>query len=338
MRHERTITTISWIPSEALKGMAKLGTKVRVAHDDAPPPDDISDSGAVEKLRENDGFRFANRLRAWVDFEDGEVIACGYSDDSGGQIGVTNLDLGVAEIAVPAVPLEDRQLPPQRGDGWVRFTQTTGGRTGVPLPRPVKHPPFVQFRAPIVWTTLQLTIRADGTFHSQMVGASGFPRHWIYGDDGHLTAKSGITDFKHWYQHAFGRHTPWGDLDSPALVTAVETALERELSTTIMRGGAKPEIRKLATGATLVEQGDAGNDLFLLLDGVLSVEVDGEVLAEIGPGAVLGERAVLEGGARTSTLRAATPCRVAVARADQLEPADLSQLAEGHRREEHRTR
>ena len=64
----------------------------------------------------------------------------------------------------------------------------------------------------------------------------------------------------------------------------------------------------------LVEQGQLGAELYLLLDGVVAVEVDGEPLAELGPGAILGERAVLEGGRRTSTLRAvARQVRVAVA-------------------------
>ena len=73
-----------------------------------------------------------------------------------------------------------------------------------------------------------------------------------------------------------------------------------------MRGGAKPTIREVKTGNVLAEQGTQGDELYLLLNGVLVVEVDGEQLAELGPGAVLGERAVLEGGARTATLRAAT--------------------------------
>ena len=71
-----------------------------------------------------------------------------------------------------------------------------------------------------------------------------------------------------------------------------------------------------------------------MLDGVLALEVDGKPLAEFGPGAILGERAVLEGGVRTSTLRAVTKCRVAVARGDQLDRAVLAQISEGHRRED----
>ena len=38
----------------------------------------------------------------------------------------------------------------------------------------------------------------------------------------------------------------------------------------------------------------------LVLDGVASVEVDGEIVAEIRPGAVMGERALIEGGRRTA--------------------------------------
>ena len=37
--------------------------------------------------------------------------------------------------------------------------------------------------------------------------------------------------------------------------------------------------------------------------------MNGDVVAEIGPGALLGERALLEGGKRTATLWAATPMR-----------------------------
>ena len=117
-------------------------------------------------------------------------------------------------------------------------------------------------------------------------------------------------------------------------MTAVETALERELATTIMRGGEKPDIRKVKEGKLLVEQGQLGHELFLLLDGVLSVEVDGDAVAEVGPGAILGERAVLEEGRRTSTLKAMTPVRVAVARADQIDEDLLRELSEGHKRED----
>jgi CRP-like cAMP-binding protein len=52
--------------------------------------------------------------------------------------------------------------------------------------------------------------------------------------------------------------------------------------------------------------------MFMLLDGVLQVEIDGEPVAEIGSGAVLGELAVLGDGRRTATLRAVRASRVSV--------------------------
>src|SRR5262245_53168242 len=100
-----------------------------------------------------------------------------------------------------------------------------------------------------------------------------------------------------------------------------------------MRAGAKPAVRTLAPGAVLVGAGDAGQSLFLLLDGVVSVEANGNVLAELGPGAVVGERALLEGSLRTATLTPVTPIRVAEAVTDRIDRSALERLPEGHRRE-----
>ena len=77
-----------------------------------------------------------------------------------------------------------------------------------------------------MWTTLALTIHADGLTEFELVGASTFPRHWVYDQHGTLTAKAGMADFKEWWRHSFGKHYLGGDEDSPALVTAVETALK----------------------------------------------------------------------------------------------------------------
>ena len=88
--------------------------------------------------------------------------------------------------------------------------------------------------------------------------------------------KSGLTDFRDWYRKSFGRHSPWGDQDSPALVTAVETALERSLSVQLMQGAAKPTVRRVKAGEVLVRQGDPGTDVYLVLDGVLRVDRDGQ--------------------------------------------------------------
>lgn len=101
-----------------------------------------------------------------------------------------------------------------------------------------------------------------------------------------------------------------------------------------MRGGAKPAVRKLAKGAVLTEQGERGNDIYLLLDGMLSVWVDGTQVGELGPGAVVGERAVLEDGRRTATLLAVTGCVIATAARDQIDRESLASLAERHHQED----
>jgi hypothetical protein len=328
MRIESSVISVSWIPSEAVTGMTKLPFEVGFTHYDNPPPDEIQD---LEALGAADGFRFANRLGAWIKVQDGRIIGHGYA--GGAVMGSTTVRLG-KQATFAAVGFPDIRRDPEVSPSSVRFVQTAGGRPAIPAPRRVSHPPFVQLKGPTVWTTLALTLNVDGTSRFELSGASPFPRHWVYDDTGRLTQKAGLTDFNEWYRHAFGKHTPWGDEDSRALVTTAETALERELSHLIMSGGGKPKIKKLRKGKTLTKQGEPGDEVFLLLDGVLAVEVDGEPLAELGPGAILGERAVLEGGVRTSTLRAVTKCKVAVAPADRVDPDALTELGRQHRREE----
>ena len=89
--------------------------------------------------------------------------------------------------------------------------------------------------------------------------------------------------------------------------------------------------RRLEPGETLVRQGEEGTEMFLLLGGTLEVEIDGEVVAELGVGALVGEMAVFEGGRRTATLRAASHCRVALVPAGCLSEAKLEELARGRR-------
>ncbi len=330
-RVESSVLTLSWIPTEALPGLSKLPFDVGFVHYDTPPPDHVDD---LEGLHRDGRFRFANHLRAWVEVTHGRIVGHGHL--GGGRMGHTVVGRGRAAMTFQAVSLPDLQAVTHASSDAVRFTQTVGGHVALPAPRRVSRPPFVKVEAPLVWTTLALTIRADGSSSWELVGASPFPRHWVYDGDRALVAKSGLLDFSTWYRDAFGRHTPWGDRDSPALVTEVESARERSLAATIMQGGARPALRTLAPGATLVEQGAPGDELYLLLDGVLAVEVDGEVLAEVGPGALVGERALLEGGERTATLRAVTRCKVAVAGAGEIDRDALAEVSLGHHREDER--
>ena len=338
MRYESTVTSLSWIPSEAVTGSSKAAFEGGLAHYDQPPPGELGAPGSpqsVAGLQEADRFRFANVLSAWIDTDDrGGIIGAGYRDDSRGLMGATTVKVGVARRTFQAGRLPDLRRAPEQGDGWVRFTQTVGGRTGLPAPRRVAHPPFLQWRAPTVWTTLTLTLHSGGRAELGVPGASRFPRHWVYDADGKLARKSGLTDYGEWFRKSFGKHTPWGVEDSSALTVAVESALERELSVLLMHGADKPRIASHPAGATLVRQGAPGGDVYLILDGVIRVERNGEPLAEYGPGAMLGERAHLEAGVRTASLVAVTPCKVAAVDGAALERSALVELSGLHRREE----
>lgn len=71
----------------------------------------------------------------------------------------------------------------------------------------------------------------------------------------------------------------------------------------------------LAAGRFLWREGDRGDEVVLLLDGVLDVvheptSGDVVVLRSLEPGAIVGEFAALDGHGRSAAVRAVTPCRV----------------------------
>jgi hypothetical protein len=330
VRIESSVTSVSWIPSEAIRGITKLPFELKVGHYDSAPPDHI-DPADLPALRDGDRFRFANHLSGWIEVEEGRVTAHGRG--GGGVLNDTHMRVGPMGFTFQAHAFPDLTPEPEVGDTSVVFAQTAGGRPGMPAPRLVGRgrPALV---APTVWTTLRLELHADGRTEGAMVGATTFPRHWVYDARGDVVAKSATISFKDWYERGPGtRATPWGDEDSPVFTTMAESSLERALSTQLM-ARRRPDVRELAAGTLLTQQGEEASELYLILDGMVSVEVDGRDLGDLGPGAVVGERALLEGGRRTATLRAVTPVRVAVAPAASVSEPALRALTTQHRREE----
>jgi hypothetical protein len=206
----------------------------------------------------------------------------------------------------------------------------------MPSPRLVKGAPFIKTEGPTVWTTLALTLYADGSTGHELAGASSFPRHWIYDAGGELAGKSALIDFKTWYRTANLARSPWRGRDNPVPAAGAETPLERHLSQVIMAGGLGPAPKpaKVKAGTTIMAEGEAADDIVLLLDGLVLVEAGGAELARLGPGSVLGERAAIGHGRRTATVRAVTDCRVVSYLAADLPARDLQELAAGHYREE----
>lgn len=327
MRIERSVTSISWIPSEAMSGPMRVPMDLGIGHYDQAPPDQI-DTGELERMRDEDMFRFANHLAVWLTIEDGAITDAGYS--GGGYVGSTTAKLGLS-VTIPGVSFPVLQDLPRIDGDRVTFKQTAGGRTGSPLPRRIDRPPYVRMTAPTAWTTLTLTVGLNGEVGHDMTGASPFPRHWVYDNEGALVAKSGVIDFSEWTRVHDHDRSPWHAFEHKVLMSDVESQVERDLSKSVMSG--RPELVGIDEGATLIEQGQPGGSIYLILDGMLRVAVDGTEVAELGPGAIVGERAVLEGGTATATVTAFTPVRAARIAADDLDRGALAEVSAGHRRE-----
>jgi len=101
----------------------------------SPPPEVIED---LEALFAAERFRFANHLAAWIEVTDGVVVDAGYSGR--GYISRTRVGGRHGIVFHPAAFPEIRHQPQVTATG-ARFVQTTGGRTGMPMPRPVSGSP-----------------------------------------------------------------------------------------------------------------------------------------------------------------------------------------------------
>jgi CRP/FNR family transcriptional regulator, cyclic AMP receptor protein len=62
----------------------------------------------------------------------------------------------------------------------------------------------------------------------------------------------------------------------------------------------------VVAGTVLTNQGDIGREAFIVVSGTASVVRDGVEVATVGPGAQIGELALLDGGPRSATVTATT--------------------------------
>ena len=72
------------------------------------------------------------------------------------------------------------------------------------------------------------------------------------------------------------------------------------------------EEREVPVGAVLTEQGEPGDEFFLIADGEVEVRIDDREVRRLGPGEYLGEIALIFGGKRTATAVASKPTRLYV--------------------------
>lgn len=65
-------------------------------------------------------------------------------------------------------------------------------------------------------------------------------------------------------------------------------------------------------GKVLAQEGDFGDEFFVIDDGTAEVRRGGERIAELGPGDFFGELALLEADRRNATVTATSPMRLIV--------------------------
>jgi CRP-like cAMP-binding protein len=100
-----------------------------------------------------------------------------------------------------------------------------------------------------------------------------------------------------------------------------DTYLKHLASVPLFRACSRKDLQRIARasdelqipeGRTLVKQGAAGRECFVLLEGTVRVERNNRKVATLGPGAYFGELALLDKGPRTATVTTETPVTVLV--------------------------
>lgn len=321
LRYEAAATCLSWIPPTAVQGVFSLPFGLGIAHYDQPPPDELPN---VETLLAADAVRFANQVHAWIEVEDGRITSHGMSGQ--GRLGSTTVRLRSRGLTFAGVALPDLTPPPRVLRNQVVFTQTAGGHTGAPVPRPVTQPPFWRLAAPLAWTTITLTLRADGTSASRLAAASPFPRHYLYDSAGRLTHKSALIRYKDWIRRSGRDDNPWAGGSTPVPVTPVRGPAERSLGNAMLVSGDYRQ-HTLAQGLLLSERPIADSEVHLLLDGLLVIEMDRQPAVEVGPGAIFDPSMRTPYSKEHVTVRARTPSRLAVLPRSQLDNQALLGVA-----------
>jgi CRP-like cAMP-binding protein len=101
----------------------------------------------------------------------------------------------------------------------------------------------------------------------------------------------------------------------------MDTKIEVLKQVPLFAGLGKGELLRIAqladeldvpAGTQLTVQGETGREFFVLVDGVVSVEIDGRVVKRLVAGDFLGEIALLTRTKRTATVEAVEPARLLV--------------------------
>jgi CRP-like cAMP-binding protein len=73
----------------------------------------------------------------------------------------------------------------------------------------------------------------------------------------------------------------------------------------------EPDAVNLSPGEILFQQGDPGSHMFVVLEGAVEIVVGTQVVETAGPGAIIGEMALIDQSPRTATVKAKEGSRLA---------------------------
>jgi len=68
---------------------------------------------------------------------------------------------------------------------------------------------------------------------------------------------------------------------------------------------------RYAAGDVIFAEGDKGDTMYVVRTGEVTIEHSGRVMETLGGGGIFGEMALIDGSARSATVRAKTDCEVA---------------------------
>lgn len=68
----------------------------------------------------------------------------------------------------------------------------------------------------------------------------------------------------------------------------------------------------LDEGRLLTKQGTPGREFMVIVDGTARVEIDGVIVAHLGPGEMIGELSIISGAPRTASVIATSQCTIEV--------------------------
>lgn len=71
------------------------------------------------------------------------------------------------------------------------------------------------------------------------------------------------------------------------------------------------DVRRYASGEVIFRAGDPGDLLYSVVEGEVAIVYDDELLEVLGPGAILGELALIDDGPRSATAIARSACVLA---------------------------